>query len=178
MVGTGSRAVISFPNVRKIAHRVAKVPNGHMWLPKSSCVLGGMLLAATPATAAPSPSRLSSIRVSDAQVSPCGRHTLSVRGGAVFVDGRRVHRPGERVQVTALPVWRQDGAAVAWTERTSVGARLAVVVDVAKPDAPMFWSIPSPASEDHLAWAGPHRVVVGNNILAPRAVASWTEDQN
>jgi hypothetical protein len=166
------------PDIRKIAHSFRKVPNEYMWFPKSSCVLGGMLLAATPAMANPSTSRLPSLRVSDAQISPCGRHTLSVSGGSVFVDGHRVHRPGEQVQVTAVPVWRRDGAAVAWMERTNIGVRLAVLVDVAKPDAPMFWSIPSPAGQDHLAWAGPHRVVVGNNILAPRAVASWTEDQN
>jgi hypothetical protein len=168
----------NLPIVRKIAHRFSKVPNGYMWFQKSSCVLGGMLLAATPAIAAPSSSRIPSLKVSDAQISPCGRHTLFVQGGSVFVDGHRVHRLGEQVRVTTDPVWRRDGSAVAWMERTNIGVRLAVLVDVARPNAPMFWSIPAPASQDHLAWAGPHRVVVGNNILAPRAVASWTEDQN
>lgn len=164
------------PNVRKIAHRIAKVLNEHVRFSKCPYVLGGMLFAAPLAMAAPSDARSTAMRVSDAQLSPCGRHTLVVRGGSVFVDGHRVHRPGERVQITATPVWRRDGAAVAWTERTNVGARLAVLVDVAKPETPMFWSIPSPSSQDHLAWAGPHRVVVGNNILTPRAVASWTEE--
>ena len=113
----------------------------------------------------------------ETQVSPCGRHTLRVAAGTIFVDGRRVHGPGERVRVVAVPVWRRDGRAVAWVETTPVGSRLAVLVDVARPDAPMFWALPTSATNDHLAWAGPHRIVMGNNILSPRAIASWTEDQ-
>ncbi|MDX2021668.1 MAG: hypothetical protein SF187_15605 [Deltaproteobacteria bacterium] len=157
-----------------------------MQFPSSVCVAGGLWLVGATALAAPAPRPHTAApvtrtmgrqpRFSQAQISPCGRHTLHVGAGAVFVDGQRVHRPDERVKVLATPVWRHDGKAVAWVERTRTGARLAVLADVTKNESVMFWALPAAVDDDQLAWAGPHRVVVGNNILSPRAVASWTED--
>src|SRR5579859_8163 len=46
--------------------------------------------------------------------SPCGRHLVEVDGGAVFVDGRRVHQATGSVDVLAPPLWRADGDALAW----------------------------------------------------------------
>lgn len=156
-----------------------------MTLSKVSGLVGIVLIASSTAVAGQggvmrpqATLRGQSSAVVETQVSPCGRHTLRVAAGKIFVDGRRVHGPGERVRVVAVPVWRRDGRAVAWVETTPNGARLTVLVDLARPDAPMFWALPTSATNDHLAWAGPHRIVVGNNILSPRAVASWTEDRN
>lgn len=154
---------------------------------RATHLLCGLMLVSTAAGAAPrtafwqGSSTVPAVRARrhvGFHVSPCGRHALRVKAGTVFVDGIRVHRPDEHVQMVASPSWRGDGRAVAWLERTPVGMRLAVVVDIARPDAPMFWSLPAPANNEHLAWAGPHRVIVGNDILSPRAVASWTEDEN
>lgn len=158
-----------------------------MQFPAWVCVVGSVCLVGASAQAGPARPRHSaaslvakpavrSLRLPKAQVSPCGRHTLRVGADAVFVDGQRVHRPDEQVKLLAPPVWRHDGKAVAWVERTHRGARLAVLVDVTKSESVMFWSLPAAVDDDQLAWAGPHRVVVGNNILSPRAVASWTED--
>src|SRR5262252_3694724 len=40
--------------------------------------------------------------------SPCGRHLVEVDGGAVFIDGKRVHPALGNVAVLREPAWRAD----------------------------------------------------------------------
>jgi hypothetical protein len=109
------------------------------------------------------------------QRSPCGRHLVEVDGGAVFVDGRRVHPSAGSVQVLGAPTWRQDGAALAWLERRAGETRLVVVPEVSQPSEALVWPLPRALAHDRPHWAGKNKVVVGPEPLQPRAVASWTE---
>src|SRR5260370_5194602 len=59
--------------------------------------------------------------------SPCGRQLVEVDGGAVWLDGRRVHPALGAVQVLVSPSWRDDGDAVAWIERAAGETRLVVL---------------------------------------------------
>jgi hypothetical protein len=108
--------------------------------------------------------------------SPCGRHEVRVERGTVLVDGRAVH-PGDggAVYLLAAPAWRRDGNALAWVERNDGETRLVVLPDLKPGTAPLVWSLPAWPGGDRVAWAGAQRVVVGPELLAPRAVASWTE---
>src|SRR5262245_6109912 len=56
--------------------------------------------------------------------SPCGRHVAEVIGGAVYVDGKRVRTSEGNVFVLAPPIWRRDGRAVAWIERSNGEAQI------------------------------------------------------
>jgi hypothetical protein len=107
--------------------------------------------------------------------SPCGRHLVEVDGGAVYVDGQRVHPATGAVELLAPPSWRDDGDAVAWLERGGGETRLVVLPDVATRAEPLAWPLPRALSRERVHWAGPRRVVVGPAPLEPRAVASWTE---
>jgi hypothetical protein len=109
------------------------------------------------------------------QASPCGRHVVRVSAGAVFVDGRRVHPSDGSVYVLTPPAWRRDGRALAWLERRDGETRLVVLPDVGRGADPLPWTLPAPAGRDQVFWTGPNRVVVGPDVLAPRAVASWSE---
>jgi len=110
-------------------------------------------------------------------VSPCGGHVVEVIGGAVFVDGRRIHTSTGSVYVVAPPTWSRDGRALAWVERneSSLSAQLIVMPSVGRDAEPMPWTLPSISFDDQIFWAGPRRVVVGPALLVPRAVATWTE---
>jgi hypothetical protein len=99
---------------------------------------------------------------------------VEVARGAVLVDGKRVHPASKNVYVVAPPTWRRDGRAVAWIERSEGELRLVVVPDVTSPQA-LPWTLPVASADDQVFWAGPRRVVVGPALLAPRAVASWSE---
>jgi hypothetical protein len=110
-----------------------------------------------------------------AQSSPCGRHVVRVSAGAVFVDGRRVHPGDGSVYVLTRPTWRRDGRALAWLERHEGETRLVVLPQVDTGATPLPWTLPTLTARDHVFWAGPNRVVVGPDLLAPRAVASWSE---
>jgi hypothetical protein len=107
-------------------------------------------------------------------VSPGGRHVVHVAGGAVFVDGRRVHPASGGVYLMGNPLWRGDGGALAWLERSEGQVRLVVLPEIGPAAEPLPWVLPALPSGDQLFWAGPNRVVVGPALLAPRAVASWS----
>jgi hypothetical protein len=107
--------------------------------------------------------------------SPCGRHVAEVIGGAVFIDGKRVRAGEGNVFVLAPPTWRRDGRALAWIERSQGEARLVVVPEVDDDSPPMPWTLPAVSGDDRVYWAGQRRVVVGPAVLAPRAIASWTD---
>ena len=107
--------------------------------------------------------------------SPDGRHVAEVIGGAVFIDGRRVRASEGTAFVLAPPTWRRDGNAVAWIERRAGRVRLVVVPAIDDGSEPLPWTLPVIAPEDRVYWAGQRRVVVGPEILAPRAIASWTD---
>jgi len=107
--------------------------------------------------------------------SPCGRHLVEVDGGAVYIDGRRVHPSTGSVVVLATPAWRDDGDAVAWVERVSGETRLVVLPALSSSAEPLAWPLPRALGGERLHWAGERRVVVGPQPLEPRAVASWTD---
>jgi len=107
--------------------------------------------------------------------SPCGRHVAEVIGGAVYVDGRRVRTADGNVFVLAPPIWRRDGRAVAWIERSNGEARVVVIDGVDGRVAPLPLTLPAVAADDRVFWAGPQRLVIGPALLAPRAVATWDE---
>ena len=107
--------------------------------------------------------------------SPCGRHLVEVDGGAVYVDGRRVHPSAGNVTVLATPTWRDDGDAVAWLERASGETRLVVLPALSSHAEPLAWPLPRALGGERVHWAGDRRVVVGPQPLEPRAVASWTD---
>jgi len=107
--------------------------------------------------------------------SPCGRHTVTIDGGAVFVDGRRVHPAAGTVEVLRPPTWRRDGGALAWLERGGGETRLVVLPELARSAQPLAWTLPHALGHERVYWAGPSRVVVGPEELQPHAVASWVD---
>jgi hypothetical protein len=106
-----------------------------------------------------------------ARRSPCGRHLVEIDGGAVFIDGRRVHPALGSVEVLSEPAWRSDGNALAWLERGAGETRLVVLPEIA--GEPLAWPLPRALGRERLHWAGPTKIVVGPAELAPLAVASW-----
>jgi hypothetical protein len=107
--------------------------------------------------------------------SPCGRHVAEVIGGAIYVDGKRVRTTDGHVFVLAPPIWRRDGRAVAWIERSNGQARVVVIDGVDDRVAPLPLALPAVAADDRVFWAGQQRLVIGPALLAPRAVATWDE---
>ncbi len=105
--------------------------------------------------------------------SPCGRHVVEIDAGTVIVDGRRVHPGSGTVELLAPPLWRPDGGALAWLERNAGETRLVVLPELSAGVEPLAWVLPSRLARDPLHWAGEQRVVVGPELLSPRAVASW-----
>lgn len=115
------------------------------------------------------PQRLDPVR------SPCGRHVVEVEAGQVRVDGRRVHPSEGASYLISRPTWRSDGAAVAWLERRDGATHLVVVPDLAEATGVLSWELPATAARDEIHWVAKNRVVLGPDLLSPRAVASWTE---
>jgi hypothetical protein len=107
--------------------------------------------------------------------SPDGRHVAEVIGGAVYVDGRRVRASEGNAFVLAPPIWRRDGRAVAWIERSNGLARVVVIDGVDDRAAPLPLTLPAVASDDRVFWAGQQRIHIGPALLAPRAVATWND---
>lgn len=107
--------------------------------------------------------------------SPCGRHQVRVERGLVFVDGRAVRPRDGAVYVVAAPTWRSDGGAVAWVERGAGETRLVVLPDLRPGTDALTWELPTWPSGDRVSWAGHKKVVVGPQMLQPRAVASWSD---
>jgi len=108
--------------------------------------------------------------------SPQGDHVCEAQAGVVLVDGRRVHPLQGTVEVVTPPAWRADGEAVAWIERGAGETRLVVLPELTGPGAePLSWTLPPVLGGERINWAGKRRVVVGPELLQPRAVASWTE---
>jgi hypothetical protein len=106
-----------------------------------------------------------------ARPSPCRRHLVEIDGGAVFIDGRRVHPRTGSVDVLSEPAWRADGLALAWLERHSGETRLVVLPDLVA--EPLAWPLPRALGRERIHWAGPTKIVVGPEELQPRAIASW-----
>src|SRR6188472_575535 len=79
--------------------------------------------------------------------SPDGRHVVEVIGGSVYVDGRRVRRCEGDVYVLARPIWRRDGRAVAWLERSNGQARVVVIDGVDSRVAPLPLTLPAVAAD-------------------------------
>jgi hypothetical protein len=109
------------------------------------------------------------------QRSPCGRHVVEVEGGAVWVDGRRIHPSAGTVQVLQAPLWRPDGDALAWLERRQGETRLVVLPMIGRLAETIVWPLPQSLAQDRVHWAGDNKIVVGPEALQPRAVASWSE---
>jgi hypothetical protein len=107
--------------------------------------------------------------------SPGGRHVVEVRDGGVFVDGKRIHPSDGTVYVLGAPTFRSDGGAVAWLERNGGETRLVVVPELGRRSEPLPWTLPALRADAQIFWAGVNRVVVGPELLAPIAVASWTD---
>jgi hypothetical protein len=103
------------------------------------------------------------------------RPVASPCGGAVYVDGRRVRTSDGSVFVLAPPIWRRDGRAVAWLERSNGEARVVVIDGVDDHAAPLPLALPAVAADDRVFWAGPQRIHIGPALLAPRAVATWND---
>jgi hypothetical protein len=107
--------------------------------------------------------------------SPSGRHVLEIADGVVALNGLPVRATTGAVHVVGDPVWRADGGAVAWIERSLGETRLVVLPAVAVGSPPLAWVLPWAATDDRVHWAGAQRVVVGPVVVEPRAVASWTD---
>ncbi len=105
--------------------------------------------------------------------SPCGRHLVEIDGGAVFVDGRRVHPTLGSVEVLSEPAWRSDGGALAWLERASGETRLVVLTELSQKAEPLAWPLPRALGYERIYWAAPTRIVVGPEELQPLAIATW-----
>lgn len=123
------------------------------------------------------PARTTVGRTSPAKGVPCRNAVLTVSRGAVFLDGQSVHPEGDKVRILVHPIWRRDRCAVAWIERTADQEIRLVVVFPAQPGpaSVLPWRLPPVERGDRLFWAANNRVVVGPQLLAPRAVASWSE---
>jgi len=157
-------------------------PKRFLWLALATAMLApskakarGRRYAVVPTPPRQDQSRRLQARVPQALgplASPGGRHVVEVSAGAVFVDGRRVHPSRGNVFLMSGPVWRGDGRALAWLERSEGQVRLVVLPEIGA--EPLPWELPALPSGDQLFWAGPNRIVVGPALLAPRAVASWT----
>lgn len=110
----------------------------------------------------------------DRLACPRGRHVVEVHEGAVYVDGRRVSGP-RPVHVVHPPTWRGDGGALAWVERDLGALRLQVLPDL-RPGTPLLaFPIPPALANERVLWSGESKVVMGAHVLAPRAVASWSD---
>ncbi len=79
------------------------------------------------------------------------------------------------VYVLAPPIWRRDGRAVAWIERSNGEARVVVIDGVDSRVAPLPLTLPAIAADDRVFWAGQQRIHIGPALLTPRAVATWKE---
>jgi hypothetical protein len=110
-----------------------------------------------------------------AAAASCRPRALQVVRGQVLLDGQRVHPGADRVRMLGRPIWRADRCAVAWIERRGPVTRLVVIPQIEGPPSALPWHLPAVSRADRVFWAARTRVVVGRHLLAPRAVATWTE---
>jgi hypothetical protein len=137
--------------------------------------LSSVLSLVLAATTVPSGALARSIARPEARVvSAYGRHVLEVGRGGALLDGRPVWQAPGQAQVVSPPAWRRDGRAVAWVERGGGETRLVIIPRTEGPADALPWTVPA-VSGDRVFWASHTSVVVGPHLLAPRAVASWTE---
>jgi hypothetical protein len=87
-----------------------------------------------------------------------------------------VHPSLGSVDVLAPPRWRPDGDALAWLERHHGETRLVVLAQIEPAADPLVWLLPRALGQDRVHWAAANRVVVGPELLEPRAVATWSDE--
>jgi hypothetical protein len=112
--------------------------------------------------------------LADRSACPRGVHTAAVQDGAVYLDGRRVSST-HAVHVVQAPTWRQDGGALAWVERDVGVVRLQVLPDLSPGTRPIGFTLPAGIANERVLWSGRTKVVVGPHVLAPRAIATWSD---
>jgi hypothetical protein len=79
-------------------------------------------------------------------------------------------------QLLTTPIWRDDDDAVAWVEQRGAATQLVVLPRLSSGSEPLVWPLPHLLADDRVHWAAHTRVVVGPELLTPRASASWTEE--
>jgi len=114
---------------------------------------------------------------------PSRRHVAFVTGGggkqAVVVDGQNVWPRLGVSKIHGQPVWSPDGHGIAFTEDTSTGPRLVVLVEFDDAQGDLTWNVPKDAVAPGLKvfWAGDNKVVIGETALRPRFAADWKRVQ-
>jgi hypothetical protein len=107
-------------------------------------------------------------------LSPDGRHHIDLTAsGRLQLDGRPLALANKPL---ARPVWRHDSRALAFLQRSSTGLQLLVVLLDVEPLVPIVWPLP-PLMNSRLRqvfWIDPQRVGIGEKMLVPNLVVSWT----
>ena len=106
--------------------------------------------------------------------SPDRKHRVELcTSGQLALDGQRIPLTGT---LLGRPAWRRDGRALAFLQRSGAGMQLLIVLLDVDPLTPLVWSLPSLTTGTlrEVFWIGPQRVGIGEKMLVPRVVVSWT----